>query len=216
MNDSFPDLLGEISALFTYAEQKIKKNEYFADGVSFPAVNQLRYVAFHLLRAEQLRNGDEYLNKDGLHDELKKAKNHCQRAIYDANEAGVVYYLERIRKFKEDYESTTIPDIVPNYISYLVKAREINDFLWDVGKKSLSERAEGLNRTDKEKDNNDYQKSDEYLIQLQKIDDILDLARPELNKKIEKQREKMLISISGLAIGTLAILVAILVAVYLV
>lgn len=213
MNDSFPDLLDEISFLFTYAEQKIKKIEYFADGVSFPAVNQLRYVAFHLLRAEQLRNGDEDLNKDELHDELKKAKNHCQRAIYDANEAGVVYYLERIRKFKEDYESETIPDIVPNYISYLVKAREIKNFLWVVGKKSLSERAEGLNRIDKEKDNNDYQKSDGYLIQLQEIDDILDLARPELNKKIEERRKKMLISISGLAIGILAILVTILVAV---
>lgn len=213
MDDSFPDLLDEISSLFTYAEQKIKKIEYFADGVSFPAVNQLRYVAFHLLRAEQLRNGDEDLNKDELHDELKKAKNHCQRAIYDANEAGVVYYLERIRKFKEDYESETIPDIVPNYISYLVKAREIKNFLWVVGKKSLSERAEGLNRIDKEKDNNDYQKSDGYLIQLQEIDDILDLARPELNKKIEERRKKMLISISGLAIGILAILVTILVAV---
>lgn len=216
MNDSFHDLFVEISSLFTYAEQKIKKIEYFADGVSFPAVNQLRYVAFHLLRAEQLRNGDEYLNKDELHDELhdelKKAKNHCQRAIYDANEAGVVYYLERIRKFKEDYESETITDIVPNYISHLAKAKEIKNFLWVVGKKSLSERAEGLNRIDKEKDNNDYQKSDEYFIQLQKIDDILDLARPELNKKIEKQRKKMLISISGLAIGILAILVTILVA----
>lgn len=212
MDDSFPDLLDEISSLFTYAEQKIKKIEYFADGVSFPAVNQLRYVAFHLLRAEQLRNGDEDLNKDELHDELKKAKNHCQRAIYDANEAGVVYYLERIRKFKEDYESETIPDIVPNYISHLVKAREIKKFLWVVGKKSLSERAEGLNRIDKEKDNNDYQKSDGYLIQLQEIEDILDLARPELNKKIDERRKKMLISISGLAIGILAILVTILVA----
>ncbi|MBL0699474.1 MAG: hypothetical protein JJV92_01145 [Desulfosarcina sp.] len=212
MNDSFPDLLEEISSLFTYAEQKIKKIEYFADGVPFPAVNQLRYVAFHLLRAEQLRNGDEDLCKDELHDELKKAKNHCQRAIYDANEAGVVYYLERIRKFKEDYESETIPDIVPNYINHLVKAKEIKNFLWVVGKKSLSERAEGLNRIDKEKDNNDYQKSDEYLIQLQEIDNILDLARPELNKKIEGRREKMLISISGLAIGILAILVTIVVA----
>lgn len=208
MNDSFPDLLDEISSLFTYAEQKIKKIEYFADGVSFPAVNQLRYVAFHLLRAEQLRNGDEDLYKD----ELKKAKNHCQRAIYDANEAGVVYYLERIKKFKEDYESETIPDIVPNYISHLVKAREIKNFLWVVGEKSLSERAEGLNRIDKGKDNNDYQKSDEYLIQLQGIDDVLDLARPELNKKIEKRRKKMLISTSGLAISILAILVSILVA----
>lgn len=212
MNDSFPDLLEEISSLFTYAEQKIKKIEYFADGVSFPAVNQLRYVAFHLLRAEQLRNGDEDLYKDELHDELEKAKNHCQRAIYDANEAGVVYYLERIRKFKEDYESETIPDIVPNYINHLVKAKEIKNFLWVVGKKSLSERAEGLNRIDKEKDNNDYQKSDEYLIQLQEIDNILDLARPELNKKIEGRREKMLMSISGLAIGILAILVTIVVA----
>ena len=212
MNDSFPDLLDEISSLFAYAEQKIKKIEYFADGVSFPAVNQLRYVAFHLLRSEQLRNGDEGLNEDELHDELKKAKNHCQRAIYDANEAGVVYYLERIRKFKEDYESETIPDIVPNYISHLVKAREIKNFLWVVGKKSLSERAEGLNRIDdKEKGNNDYQKSDEYLIQLQEIDDILDLARPELNKKIDERRKKMLITISVLAIGILGILVTILV-----
>lgn len=213
MNDSFLDLRGEISSLFTYAEQKIKKIEYFADGVSFPAVNQLRYVAFHLLRAEQLRNGDEDLNKDELHDELKKAKNHCQRAIYDANEAGVVYYLERIRKFKEDYESETISDIVPNYISYLVKAKKIKNFLWVVGEKSLSERAKGLNQIDIEKDNNDYKKSDEYFIQIKEIDDILDTARPELNKKIEKRRKGMLISIYSLTIGILAILVTIVVAI---
>lgn len=75
--------LSEISELFESAEAKIKLIEHLDDGLLFSAVNQLRYVSFHILRFHKITDNDL---KD---EELRKAKNHCQRAIYDAMEIGI-------------------------------------------------------------------------------------------------------------------------------
>ena len=102
--------LSEISDLFKLAEKKIKFVENLDEGLLFPAVNQLRYVAFHLLRESEAQ--DISLKQE----ELRKAKNHCQRAIYDSVETGITFCLVKIHEFQEDYKLIVVADVVPAYI----------------------------------------------------------------------------------------------------
>ncbi len=121
--------LSEISELFVLAKEKIKLIEHLDEGLTFQAVNQLRYVAFHLLRAD--KTTEENLKKE----ELRKAKNHCERAIYDAVEPGIVHYLEEIRTFQNDYRMVEITNIIPNYLDISRKADESSGFISEKNKR---------------------------------------------------------------------------------
>ncbi|MDL2269251.1 hypothetical protein LJC71_08875 [Desulfosarcina sp. OttesenSCG-928-A07] len=185
----------EIDQLFKLAEEKIKLVENL-DGLPFPAVNQLRYVAFHLLRAE--------FAPDEKHreSELRKAKNHCQRAIYDASEIGIMHYLNEFALFQNDYRTTTITDVVPDYLEHRRLANEARNFAASITRKSISDHCE--NQDDQ------YQKSGEYFEALRKNNEILQEARPELGKKIQRNRRYFLFAITGLTVAILTLIVTIL------
>ncbi len=125
--------LSEISELFSIAEEKIKLTQNLAGELGFPAINQLRYVAFHLLRAETA------VDIDVKNEEYRKAKNHCERAIYDAVESGIIYYLDKIRDFKEDYATVIIPEVLPDYIGICKEAVEANVFISSITRNSVSD-----------------------------------------------------------------------------
>jgi hypothetical protein len=64
-----------IQRLFEIAEQKIKECERLETSLLIPSVNQLRYVAHHLIKA--LCSCDERF----IESEIDKSENHCYRAI---------------------------------------------------------------------------------------------------------------------------------------
>ena len=186
--------LSEISELFALAEEKIKLIEHLGEGLTFPAVNQLRYVAFHLLRAD--KTTDENLKKE----ELRKAKNHCERAIYDAVEPGIVHYLEEIRTFQNDYRMIEITNIIPNYLDISRKAEESSDFILERIKDSVSDRSN--NQGDQ------YQEATSLFEGLKEAVKLLSYARPELNKKLRKYRLMFLVSVATLIVAAIGVIVS--------
>ena len=112
-------------------------------------------------------------------DELDKAAKHCRRAIYDDNEAQLLYYFEEIKKFKNDYRKIVITDVIQSYSSVLYSIRKIQD---DIKRIRLSdvERAEF------------YKKLSECVEALAQNYLVLDTHREELNKKIRKERWQVL------------------------
>ena len=186
--------LSEISELFALAEEKIKLIEHLGEGLTFPSVNQLRYVAFHLLRAD--KTTDENLKKE----ELRKARNHCERAIYDAVEPGIVHYLEEIRTFQNDYRMVEITNIIPNYLDISRKADESSGFISERIKDSISDRSN--NQGDQ------YQEATSLFEGLKEAVKLLSYARPELNKKLRKYRLMFLVSVATLIVAAMGVIVS--------
>lgn len=183
----------EIFKLFRSAEQTIKLVENLSEGIIFPAVNQLRYAGQHLLKSD-------CIDKPDLKEEhLKKAKYHCQRAIYDASEMGIIHYLGKIRIFNDDYKQVVITEILPSYPDILTKAKKASDFIIKNPNKRVHD-DETINKIDA-----DYKESEKLLKELEESVDLLEIIRPELNKKIERNRFFIFIAISGLVLSMIAI-----------
>ena len=87
--------------LFEQAETKIKDFEQITqDGVFIPSINQLRYAGHHIVRS--LFSG----KKQHIQEERVSAINHVKRAIYDIDEALLIYYIESAATFKEKYNDS--------------------------------------------------------------------------------------------------------------
>lgn len=111
----------ELARLYRQAEEKIKLVENLSQELSIPAVNELRYAGYHMV---------QYLSGAGEPEiELKKAQNHCKRAIYDAVEAGITHQLEMIRIFQHDFKVLILSDFIPNYPALQKQIREARDLI---------------------------------------------------------------------------------------
>lgn len=104
--------------LYEQADSFSREVTEFRSEVSIPAHNQLRYAGHHFLQA---------LNDDGAivdDDALRKAINHCERAMYEASEAGLVELMDELKLFRRIYQGITIRDLVPEYHQLVTKAEK--------------------------------------------------------------------------------------------
>jgi len=171
---------------FTDAENKIKSIERETSELSIPSINQLRYVAFHLI--EILKNAKN------IDEELDKAINHAKRAKYDVIEISCLYYLEEIKEFQDKYSQYTESiSILPNYIELMTSAQKITD---------------NINQINEEEKIKYYERIDTYNEKLKNISRVLNNAIPLINKKIEennlkaiKENRKFMITIGLTIIG---------------
>lgn len=163
---------------FEKAERAIKIVERWHDELVVPAVNELRYAAFHI--KEYLKNGQE--------EDLQKVINHCRRARYDAYEAGIVALIKEFRKFKDDYRQVVISQVIPDFV-------EIERRFWEA--------LEFINNTNKETREKVYQECEKWYGELSEVIKTLSAARDELNKLIRKEQLR-LIAIFFTALGALA------------
>jgi hypothetical protein len=90
-NIEIASLTHQVREEFQLAEKKIKRLDRTPVGLLVPPVNELRYCAFHLVRVQSPQLGDD------VKGELKKAINHCHRAIHDCIEMEFLYNLEMIK-----------------------------------------------------------------------------------------------------------------------
>lgn len=189
-NGSSPsEMAAEIVALFERAESKIKTLELIQDeGLFYHPVNQLRYAGFHIARA--VKNTEE-----GDHEEeWKRARRHCQRAIYDASEMALVYCIAEINGFQDDYKKVDITPTVTDYLEIIAQVRAAQ---------SLIESTDHESREDK------FEECDSMFNALRPHVDLLNDARPELNKRMNVQRKNVQLAVSGLFIGAIGIIVAV-------
>ncbi|DAB30994.1 MAG TPA: hypothetical protein CFH84_01015 [Sulfurimonas sp. UBA12504] len=172
IEEKYKSKINQLITVFKDAEKQLKHSEHDTNELSIPSINQLRYVAFHLVESFSSQDSSK------IEEELNKAINHAQRAKYDAVEIGIVYYLEQIKIFQENYSSyTETLEILPNYIEYLTKAQNASDKLQTI--------------KDDEKDREEYYKEVAPYYQILKDVYIsFQTSIPLINKKIEENNEK--------------------------
>jgi len=171
-NDKHKEKISKLITVFNEAEKQLKHSEHDTNELSIPSINQLRYVAFHLIESFSSQETTK------IDEEITKAINHAQRAKYDAVEIGIVYFLEQIKIFQQTYSTyTETLEILPSYITYLTKAQNASDQLQRL--------------KDEEKEREEYYCDIEPFYQaLKDINTSLQTAILLITKKIEENNEK--------------------------
>ncbi|GBE37820.1 hypothetical protein BMS3Bbin08_00417 [bacterium BMS3Bbin08] len=152
-----------VKQLYADAESALKLVERVAEEVTIPTINQLRYAGQHLTRFISANDKEE----------LRKAANHCQRAMYDAYETGIIYFINEINNFGKDYRKTVISKILPGWVGYQQTVDKIKTFV--------------DNRNEKER-HRQTEECKENFKSLNIIFNETKYSRDELNKTIKKDR----------------------------
>ncbi|NQU63592.1 MAG: hypothetical protein HQ517_04825 [SAR324 cluster bacterium] len=175
--------IDDLHCLYNIAENILKEVGNYTSELTIPSINQLRCAGQHIIRALKTIEPEEY------QDSIAEAKRHCTRAIFDAAEVGLQYSLNKITSFRENYQSVSITDVLPDYIKYLEKAKKARDLLDQ--NNSSEERGKYCDEC--------YQN---FLL-LKRIVDRLDTATEELAKIMIRQRRNTLLVLSGIALAFL-------------
>ena len=168
-----PKLLEEVTKLFRKAEQTMKNMGRELGEAIVPSINQLRYAGSHIL------NVCNSSSVEAANTELEKAKRHCQRAFYDAVEAGVMDKLAAIRKFKIEFGPLLHHDPSIDYSDLFKKARDANDEI---------QRIDVVNTKDKESSFLSIEGFWHSLNEVQKILDERLFYLEKIRSKMERER----------------------------
>ncbi len=103
----------------------LKEVERLTGEVTIPSINELRYAGFHILQAI-----DETGTVSNKH-HVFRAKDHCERAIYDVAEAGLIFVIDTINRFQWEYRGIAIIDVVRNIPQIRERVEEASALLQD-------------------------------------------------------------------------------------
>lgn len=180
---------------YDLADRTAKKVQKFVRLAGVPAINELCYVAHHLVNAVVPATADVDTEK-----ELQRAINHCKRATYEASEAGILFAFDRIAEFKEDYRSVVISSVVQDWSEILALCETVT--------RRIAETREA--GEDKTPDHTDFEKLFDQLVA---VCNRLDKARDDMNKLVGKERREarrfilmVVLTILGVVVAGLAIL----------
>ena len=174
--------------LYEDADKFAREVAEFRESISIPAHNELRYAGHHLLQA---------LDDDGTvadQEQLRRACNHCERAMYEAAEAGITSLLISIRQFKDDYKDIVISEVVSAYSDHKALAREAQQLLIRGRSKEATATATA----------SDYMQAFRRLLE---ASDSLEDARDDLNAKLMDQKRKARLFIFSTTITLLGTLI---------
>lgn len=155
---------------YDLADRTAKKVQKFVRLAGVPAINELRYVAHHLVNTVMPATPNVDTEK-----ELQRAINHCKRATYEASEAGILFAFDRIAEFKEDYRSVVISSVVPDWSDILALCETVT-------RRIAETREAGEDRTP---DHTDFERLFDQLVT---VCNRLDKARDDMNKLVDKER----------------------------
>ena len=186
-----------LAPLFEKAETAIKRVEHETSNLTIPAVNQLRYAGHHLIRS---------LNDKSKNDELRKAANHCKRALFDAYEAGILYDLILFKKFKEDYNKSVVSNVISDWVEVQQRVDELKEFNIKYRKADLDDTSIHDPDEDDFDDNprvQNFEECENYFLEMQGITTRLDYARDDLNNSIKKEQMHLRIAVVAIIITIL-------------
>lgn len=166
-----PDAFVLLRQEYDLADRTAKKVQRFVSMAGVPAINELRYVAHHLINV--VAPADQHVDTDK---ELQRAINHCKRATYEASEAGILFAFDRIDQFKQDYRRVMISSVVSDWSDILALCSNVTH--------RLAEAREA--GEDKTQDHSDFEQLFERLVA---ICSRLDEARGEMNKLVQHDRK---------------------------
>ena len=122
-SDDNMKLIQEVIKSYETADEFSRTVALYREAAAIPANNELRYAGHHALQA---------LDHDGRatdEAELTKARNHCQRAMYEAAEAGLTRAIKDVHSFQCDYHKVVVSSVVSDYANIVALAREAQDIL---------------------------------------------------------------------------------------
>lgn len=106
--------LENIDQSFAEAEKAIKQNERLTLSIPLPAINQLRYAAYHLIKIAQGISSDN----EGNSYHKERALAHCERARFDALDGIIYSSLDFITAFQKLCRSRVdLDSVYPDYRS---------------------------------------------------------------------------------------------------
>lgn len=158
-------------AKFNEAEKALKENEILTlEGLAFPVVNELRYAGQHLTRIIEQGSHEEVIRC------LKEGERHARRAIYDAYDASILFFLDDMIAFDTDFKDICISPVYPGYIK---RKQQVNEIQKQIAQE------------DRTRDKDEFlQQKKEQLETLKIISEELPPARQELNKLKEQAKIK--------------------------
>ena len=125
------DLLSKVRESYAQADELAKMVALINEKALIPTHNELRYAGYHILRSIR---GPSEINDD----DLRKAIDHCERATYDAAEAGLISTINALDAYLNRFNtiplSTVIPDIasirrlIRKGFDLVIKGREHESF----------------------------------------------------------------------------------------
>lgn len=186
------DLLKELRTEYDAADKLCQEVTEFVDEAGVPSINELRYAGHHLVLFMTNDGGADRANPT----ELRKAISHCQRASYEAAEAGIITAIGSISDFQEDYPKVNISSVITDWIEILKRCDEIRDEV-------TKARSQGKNRT------GDHKKYMELFRELVGYQRKTKVAREELKKVLSKQKTTIRLSIVAVVVGCAALLATI-------
>jgi DNA repair exonuclease SbcCD ATPase subunit len=197
MQNQHKDQLKELAKLFEQAEMHVKKTEDINGGIVIPSINELRYFGYHILKA---LIAEEDRAPELVNNEIEKAKGHAKRAIYDASEALIVFYLEKAANFHTRHEnSACITDVLPNYVEDLQQLEQIKSEI-----KKIRDDEQAYKNRDAH-----YEKCLPFIESLGTIISRFDQANPLIIKKERQSTRTFIIQALGLVFGIIAAIAAI-------
>lgn len=122
----------EFLELYAKAEEFAKTVAGLSKDAAIPAHNQLRYAGHHF--AQAIASDAQ----EGYEKQLEKARNHCERAMYDATEPGLIAVIDRVELFREQYKNIIIGDVVKDIESIYVLMDDIMEALSQRRNKSVT------------------------------------------------------------------------------
>ena len=123
MENNTPYRISDLRTLYDTADGFSREGAEFRAEIVIPAYNELRYGGHHLLQAID-DSGSISSNE-----QLRRAVSHCERAMYEAAEAGIISMLDSIDQFRKDYENIVVKDVVDDYPSIVVQVRKAQGLL---------------------------------------------------------------------------------------
>ena len=186
------DILQKFSDTYKQAEDQIKIVELIDKELVIPSVNQLRYAGYHIAKGVACFDIAE-LNKH-----IEKAVNHCKRSYYDANEVAVIYYLEEIQAFQNDFGKTNaVLSVVSDYCDLLAQAQDAADHIEEIKKTHFEDRDDF------------YTSCDPHYQNLKQIVNKLSVARPHIVNAMAADRRKVQKVVLTIVLSCLGLVVAI-------
>jgi hypothetical protein len=176
-----PKNISDFRAVYERADELTQEVQLFRNKASWPALLELRNAGQQLLRA--IDDQGVVVNQH----ELDEAISHTQRACYEATEAGIMFELAIIKKFKNDYSKTVVADIIPDYVARLRRSDEALEAV-------KRGRQAGFNR------DADHHDRIDLFRELREFCRDLDAGREEVNKKVRQAKVALALVLLGLAI----------------
>ena len=119
MPDPVVDRLKDVQDRYETADRFAREVGTFRESAVIPALNELRYAGHHVLQS--IGPDGKVTDDDGP---LQKAYGHCERALYEASEAGIMVAARAILSFRNSYQGIVISEVVKDYTDFLMMAKK--------------------------------------------------------------------------------------------